>query len=97
MLSFEEKEENFIKLVDKEASKIKKRFFIDSGEGHDLETDDLYCEDIFGWLIDENLVDEFLKSDRESERWDEFYVCEEWSRVNNEIIIDFKKYPIYKQ
>lgn len=95
-LNFEQKEEKFFELVEEAAKKLHKRFFIDSGEGRDLETDRLYCEDISGWLIDEDKVNEFLKSDRNHEKWDEFYVFEEWENNNGEIKIDFKKYPIYK-
>lgn len=41
----------FMELVQKEARKKNSRFFISSGEGHDLITETVEGEDLFGWLI----------------------------------------------
>ena len=49
MLTFEQKENNFKDLLARTAASKGCVFFGDSGEGRDLETDTLYCEDVSGW------------------------------------------------
>lgn len=34
-------------------------FFLDCGEDHDLITDEIDCQDLSGWLIEEEAADEF--------------------------------------
>lgn len=50
----------FMDLVQKEAWKNNSRFFISSGEGHDLITETLEGEDLFGWLIPMDRTTEFI-------------------------------------
>ncbi len=49
--TFDQKIDNFTELLIKSAEKLGCRFIQDSGEGHDLETDTLYLEDVSGWLV----------------------------------------------
>ena len=41
----------FFSLIQDEAKKHNAIFFADAGDGHDLETPELECEDMMGWLI----------------------------------------------
>jgi len=95
MLSLEQKENNFTKILHDAASELKCIFYEDSGEGHDMVTDTLYCEDVSGWLIPLHRKDEFAKSDRNDNKWNRFFCFAEWRQEGDDIKIDFKKYPIY--
>lgn len=50
----------FMEIVQSEARKKGARFFISSGEGHELITETLECEDLFGWLIPLDREKEFI-------------------------------------
>ena len=49
----------FFSIVQEAAKSEGRVFFLDCGEGHDLTTDDIDCEDLSGWLVDSSDVDEF--------------------------------------
>lgn len=49
----------FFKIVQGEASKLGKVYFLDCGENHDGIVDGIHCEETSGWLIDKSDVDEF--------------------------------------
>jgi len=94
MLTFEQKCENFTILLN-EAAQEQGCFFVgDSGEGHDMETENLYCEDSSGWLIPNARKEEHESTDREDNRWDEYSCFAEWSQDGDNIIIEFKEYTI---
>jgi hypothetical protein len=44
----------FFDLVQSAAESNGKVFFLWAGEGHDLITDEIDCEDLSGWLVDES-------------------------------------------
>lgn len=87
---------NFWDLIQKFAKKKKSQFFMDSGEGHELITDQFDGEDFSGWLIPELLVDVFrncvAKNEQYEEKWNSFYCFAEWKEESEEIIIEFKQY-----
>jgi len=101
-LDFEAKERNGDALVEAAAAVLGSRFFIDCGEGRDIETDTIYLMDLSGWLVPADKIGEFLKTarnDRWGDVWREFFCFAEWRMDSNsegdDIKIDFKKYPIY--
>lgn len=87
------KEVNTIKLIQKEAAKEGKVFFIESGEGHELITEDLWLEDLFGWLIPEEMATVFNKiyTDKEGfnwlnsdeNTWEIYSCCAEWEETED--------------
>ncbi|MDR2168404.1 MAG: hypothetical protein LBE35_11245 [Clostridiales bacterium] len=95
MIDFEIKENNGLRLVETAAAALNMHFFIDSGEGRDIETADIYLMDLSGWLIPPGKKEDFLTSDKNDDKWDDFFVFAEWRKNSEEIKIDFKKYPIY--
>lgn len=82
---FEEKEKNYTRLVESAAKKLGKVFIPESGEGHDLETDTLYLEDISGQLFPEG-------TPKEQQKLDKWYCFAEWKIEGNDVIINFVKY-----
>ena len=95
MLTLDQKSANFTAILRKAANAQNCVFFEDSGEDNWLETDTLFLENVSGWLVPLDMKSEFLASDRNDEKWDEFFVFAEWRKNSEEIKIDFKKYPIY--
>ena len=53
--------ERFFSMVQQEAAKKNAVFFLECGEGHDFETDQLEGEDLRGWLIPNNQAGRFEK------------------------------------
>lgn len=92
------KEQRFFELIKKAAAEKNAVFFMDSGEGNEI-IDDLYDgEDLSGWLIPENLVEQF-KQVRENEEewktddWLEFYCFAEWHKdAEGKVFIEFNSY-----
>lgn len=91
-----EKEKNFWNLIQEEAQKLKGSFFMDSGEGHDINKDKYEGEDFSGWLIPNERTEEFEKDwtqgKENDDKWDSFYRFAEWKEVHGEIKIEFVKY-----
>ena len=95
-LSFEAKEKNGDLLVEQAATALNSWFFLDCGEGRDIETDDIYLMDFSGWLVPNTRRKEFeTTSDRHDSKWNDFFVFAEWRKDGNDIKIDFNKYPAY--
>lgn len=83
----------FMELVQKEAKKTGKVFFLDAGDGHDFETDELEGEDLTGWLIPSSGAKEFekvWKDDEVNDDWSDFFVFAVWKKDNNKIVISFE-------
>ncbi|MCL2386654.1 MAG: hypothetical protein FWC89_03790 [Defluviitaleaceae bacterium] len=97
MLTLDKKSENYISILNEAAESYNCIFFEDSGEGNDLVTDTLYCENVSGWLIpfdNSNKFAEIPKESRfDSDEWDDYFVFAEWSRAGNDLVIKFVKYP----
>ncbi len=49
----------FFTLVQEAAKEQGAIFFLETGDGHDFENDDLDGADLFGWVIQEAEADEF--------------------------------------
>lgn len=92
---------NSHQLIQEAAQKSNKVFFEEAGDGHELITDDLWLEDVWGWLIPESKVKEFnelfLKFDNSIESdnspWWKYYTCAEWEKTNNGFEYKFVNYP----
>ena len=85
----------FWELVQEKPSEQDKVFFADCGEGNILETSDLECEDMRGWLIPKEKSKEFeteWQQDQVSDKWTGFIFWAEWSENARNIEIRFKTY-----
>ena len=92
------KEQRFFELIKKAAAEKNAVFFMDSGEGNEL-IDDLYDgEDISGWLIPENLSEQFKQIRERDEEWKtddwtKYYLFAEWHKDSNgTVTMEFNKY-----
>ena len=92
----ENKFDSFMKIVQKEAAKSNKCFFINSGEGHDFETETMEGEDLFGWLIPIARKKEFISVNSSpnflDEKWESSEIFEIWSEIVGDIAILFKNF-----
>lgn len=83
----------FWSLIQDEASKLGKTFFLDCGEGNEYKDNEIECETLSGWLIDNNRADEFeqLFINREpiGEEWQGFVVFVDWKKENGKIKVEF--------
>ena len=67
----------FFKLVQDEASKANKVFFLDFGECEDIEFKDMEVDSLFGWLIPKEMVDKFkdeFEKEKVLSKWDDYCV-----------------------
>ena len=82
---FEEKEKAFTKLIQEAADSQGCLFVEDSGEGHDMELNDIYLEDVSGWLVPKGTPEEQTHDAA-------FYCFAEWELDEGKIIIRFNKH-----
>ena len=82
----------FFKMVQKRANETGYVYFLDTGEGHELITDELDCEDLSGWLIPQSRVEEFEKdfNDGDTNDWWDFYAFADWEKKGGKITIKFE-------
>ncbi|MFR5772755.1 MAG: hypothetical protein ACLUE7_05530 [Lachnospirales bacterium] len=70
-------------------------FFLDSGEGRELFTDNLEGEDLSGWLIPKSQAEEFenlWKQKGDLTKWNDFVCFAVWEKEDDDIKIYFRKY-----
>ncbi len=82
----------FWKIVQDFAKKNNAVFFLDSGDGHEFENDNINAEDCSGWLIPFDKVTDFEKdflNNKNLEQWDDFFSVETWKIENGKFIIEF--------
>lgn len=87
--------ERFFKLVQAEAEKQGCVFFLDCGEGRDIETDTLSGEDLSGWLISSTEAGQFEQAFLEGgnlETWDACIVFAIWHVEPSGVTIHFQKF-----
>lgn len=87
-----EKFNSFMELIQSKASAEDKVFFVDAGEGRTMETDQIECEDLTGWLIPQSKTEEFQpiwENDEVDDEWIEFFCWAEWSENNGLVSIEF--------
>lgn len=88
--------ERFFALVQQAAKAKGMRFFLDCGEGRDIETPEIEGEDLSGWLIPEKEATKFdsIFQAREEipDKWDDCVAFAIWSLEHGNIKIEFKKF-----
>jgi len=86
----------YFEMVQQEAGKQNKVFFIDTPDGHDFETDDLMLENIRGWLIPADKANEITPEweiDEVGDSWYDYMCWAEWQLIDGKVKIEFKFYP----
>ena len=87
---------NFWHIVQRQAGKDGKLFFLDCGEGNDKIINDIEVSDLSGWLIPQEQADlfesEWERNDDINERWNEFFVFVKWEEKDNNIIVFFETF-----
>lgn len=82
----------FFSLVQDKALENNSVFFLDSGDGNELETDNLECESLQGWLVPFDKVNDFEKvwdKNAEDDEWIEYFCFAEWKKNGDSIEITF--------
>ncbi len=83
----------FFKLVQDEASKANKVFFLDFGECKDIDFMDMEVDSLFGWLIPKEMVDKFkekFEKEKDLSGWDDYCVWVITEMKDNKLKILFK-------
>lgn len=83
----------FFEIVQKEAQKQGAVFFLDAGDGRDIETSEIEGEDLTGWLVPFSDVERFTSIWEKGEVDDEWFDCfvfAIWEMNNDEISIVFE-------
>lgn len=81
--------EKFFAIVQDAAKKKGCVFFLDAGDGRDFETKELEGEDLMGWLIPKEKVDDFeqeWKAGDVSDDWSDFFLWAIWNNPKNPTI-----------
>ena len=89
------KTDHFIEYVQKFAAEKNSVFFVFCSEGKECETDEFLVEDLSGWLIPSDKVEEFEKLYHEwvdLDGWADYFLFAEWSGDKDNPIIEFKEY-----
>lgn len=66
---------NFFSIVQSEANKMGKVFFMDFGQCDDIAFEDMEIDRLFGWLVPENenkIFEKLFITDKVSEKWDKY-------------------------
>ena len=81
----------FFELVQKEAKKQDSVFFLDCGGGNLFENASFECEDLFGWLIPQEKVNEFenlfLNQSSKQHEFDDFYCSVDFEIIDDNVSI----------
>lgn len=84
---------NFFSLIQSEAEKQGMVFFADAGDGNEFETSSMEGEDIMGWLIPQDKVEEFeplWEKSNVDDSWSDYFKWALWSIVEGLIKIRFE-------
>lgn len=92
--------EKYFYIVQEEAKKLGGVFFSETGEGRDLDLEDIEVCDLGGWLVPFDQADEFEalylgRKDKEiwdNERWDNIYIFVDYMFDGNSVSVKFDKY-----
>lgn len=85
MKTFEEKIDAFTEFLHNAAKERGMIFIEEAGDGHDLLTDEMYLEDVAGWLCPIGTPED----EQKDEKW---FVIAEWEMIDGEPVIKFVKY-----
>ncbi|EHO48231.1 hypothetical protein HMPREF9099_03116 [Lachnospiraceae bacterium oral taxon 082 str. F0431] len=92
--------EKYFAIIEEEAKRLGGVFFSETGEGRDLDLEDIEVCDLAGWLVPFDQADEFeaLYLDREdkeiwdSDRWDDMYIFVDYILEGDNVGVKFDKY-----
>ncbi len=85
-MTLDEKEQKYIDFVIKQAQERGFIFIVDTGDGRDFETDDMYIEDLCGWLCPEG-------APLEEQKKEKYYCFAEWEiKKDGSLQVVFNKY-----
>ena len=83
----------FWKIVQDKAESMGKCFFLDCGEGHIFENDIIECENLTGWLIENDRKNEFdavfSSNGYIGDEWADDLVAVEWTQTPTGITVEF--------
>lgn len=92
--------EKYLAIIEEEARKLGWVFFSETGEGRDLDLEDIEVCDLAGWLVPFDQADEFEalylgRKDKEiwdSDRWDDMYIFVDYILEGDNVSVKFDKY-----
>ncbi len=84
----------FWNIVQEKAREHNKTFFLDCGEGNVYENQEIECENLSGWLIPDDKLEDFQKifttNSSISDEWENTITFVSWSLKNGNIIVEFE-------
>ena len=87
--------EKFFEIIRKKAEETNSIFFCECGEGREFFEDGMEGEDLMGWLIPNELAEQFepeWRANNVSERWNNFIRFAIWERTGKGVAISFRKF-----
>lgn len=92
--------EKYFAIIEEEAKRLGGVFFSETGEGRDLDLEDIEVCDLAGWLVPFDQADEFEalylgRKDKEiwdSDRWDDMYIFVDYILDGDNVSVKFDKY-----
>ena len=92
--------EKYFAIIEEEAKKLGGVFFSETGEGRDLDLEDIEVCDLAGWLVPFDQADEFEvlylggkdKEIWDSDRWDDMYIFVDYILDGDNVSVKFDKY-----
>ena len=92
--------EKYLAIIEEEAKKLGGVFFSETGQGRDLDLEDMEVCDLVGWLVPFDQADEFEalylgRKDKEiwdSDRWDDMYIFVDYILDGDNVSVKFDKY-----
>ena len=85
----------FFKIVQESAKEKGCVFFLEAGDGRDIETSEFEGEDLSGWLVPIDKANEFEPEwlvDDIDEKWLDYFCFAEWEYQDKVVTIEFKFY-----
>jgi len=92
--------EKYFAIIEEEAKRLGGVFFSETGEGRDLDLEDIEICDLAGWFVPFDQADEFEalylgRKDKEiwdSDRWDDMYIFVDYILDGDNVSVKFDKY-----
>ena len=92
--------EKYFAIIEEEAKKLGGVFFSETGEGRDLDLEDIEVCGLAGWLVPFDQADEFEalylgRKDKEiwdNDKWDDMYIFVDYILDGDNVSVKFDKY-----
>ena len=92
--------EKYVAIIEEQAKRLGGVYFSETGEGRDLDLEDIEVCDLAGWLVPFDQADEFEvlqlgRKDKEiwdSDRWDDMYIFVDYILDGDNVSVKFDKY-----